>query len=405
MGSTVSLPIYEAPDDYEPGEEDVDLGYVVLISNSEFPLGKWPPVPAELDADFEGLKTFLSHDFIGKIPHENLIALKNPTTTEVLSVLDDLRRKIPKDGFLAIYFATHIITINAANKEFPNETAYFAFRNSIWAPRKHVETMDTCIPLTTMAEYVNAIPCREKTFLINFALAPPQRKTLFTAAKLVYPPDDFAARLSNECRCPVLTSCANGFAATYYAKAHPECLYDPIFVRRRLYRTTVPSPTISPGKPKPAKKATIASHGSSDSEESKDDPSGQMKSTRSRPSSAQPQPSSAVSFTPPKNAAAILPTAMSSVNDTIMVAPPVKLSQLFASEKWQRFLRDWEVPPEKPIKISARPEKPGPRWESQGIGSTAVLKVDIPTDAEVRYAFSLLSVHLQLPLNDMCSPK
>jgi hypothetical protein len=380
VGSTVSLPIYEAPDDYEPGEEDVDLGYVLLISNNEFPLGKWPPVPTELDADFEGLKTFLSHDFIGKIPHENLIALKNPTTTEVLSALDDLRRKIPKDGFLVIYLATHIITINAANKEFPNETAYFAFRNSIWAPRKHVETMDTCIPLTTMAEYVNALPCREKTFLINFALAPPQRKTLFTAAKLVYPPEDFAARLSNECHCPVLTSCANGFAATYYAKAHPECLYDPIFVRRRLYRTTVPSPTTSPVKPTKKKAAAIASHGSSDSEESKDDPAGRPQSTRSRPSSA--QPTSDAFVTPPKNAAAILPSpAAATAKDSTV---PVKLSQLFASEKWQRFLRDWEVPPDKPIKISARPEKPGPRWESQGIGSTAVLKVDIPTDAEVR---------------------
>eukprot|EP01033_Poteriospumella_lacustris_P007967 gene7967-5733_t len=167
--------------------------------------------------------------------------------------------------------------------------------------------------------------------------------------------------------------------ATYYAKAHPECLYDPIFVRRRLYRTTVPSPTTSPAKPTKKKAAAIASHGSSDSEESKDDPAGRPQSTRSRPSSA--QPTSDAFVTPPKNAAAILPSpAAATAKDSTV---PVKLSQLFASEKWQRFLRDWEVPPDKPIKISARPEKPGPRWESQGIGSTAVLKVDIPTDAEV----------------------
>lgn len=383
---------FEAPLEYDPGSENTALGHILLVVNNQFPLGKWPPAASELVDDFDGIKLFLEHEFIGRIRPENILALKNPTTNEMADAFKDLRRKVRTDGFLVVYIATHVVTINKGNKELPEENAYFAFRNSIWSPKKNIETIDTSISLTQLSVWMNSIACREKSIFVNFAHAPAPRKTLFPSSKYVYPPSDFVFRLSNMCHCPVVASCSNGFLAHEYARVHPPCLYDKDFVHRRLFRSSWQgkhgSSTFEQEKKEnvlnlTAREILELMQDRHDQQLRDQEPKKQQRNVRIAPMEEETKEESPNSR---HNPVALdhghLPHDGSS-NDQATEPLPLSLSSLFTSYHWQRLMTLWEVPPNKPIRITPKPAPPVAQWESQGVGSESTISVTVPTDQEL----------------------
>lgn len=188
--SNVQIPdpmVHVAPPDYDPGPISTGQGYALLISNSLFPLGKWAPSHVELDADYDVLKSVLTHEHIGRIRTENCFSLKNPTTMDVKDILSRLHRIIRCDGFLFIYLATHVIhLVGAKDPGNGTETTYLAFRNSIWGKTK--EIAESCIGILEFTAALNRIKCKHKTIALNYAHAPPPRRAMFASSKQVSHP-------------------------------------------------------------------------------------------------------------------------------------------------------------------------------------------------------------------------
>ena len=70
---------YVAPDTYDVGEGGC-LGYALVIVNREFPRseGRLKQLPIVVENEFKELEDLLSHDFICRMPQENIYRLMNP---------------------------------------------------------------------------------------------------------------------------------------------------------------------------------------------------------------------------------------------------------------------------------------------------------------------------------------
>lgn len=217
-GGFPTPPELHASVNYNPGNEATGKGYAILITNVQYTLGEWSPVPPELEFDHDQIYNMLTHEYIGRMRPENVISLKNPTCNEVIDCLKQARRLCKTNGFVFLYLATHIVTvINKEKKEFKDETAYLAFRDTSWG--KAMEIIESSIALKDFCRLVNNIKSKKKTICINYALAP-HVPSITYSAKSIYPPPNFHQRLADMCNCPVIGSCAIGENITDYMKYH-----------------------------------------------------------------------------------------------------------------------------------------------------------------------------------------
>lgn len=329
---------FAAPPDYNPGNEATGEGYALIISNSQFPLGKWAPSHSELDHDYEKIFHTVTHDFIGRIRPENCVGLKNPTTMEVKDAIKHLSKICRVNGFIFIYIATHIINIiGAADPENDKETAYLAFRNSIWGKTK--EITESCIGIIEFTGLINGIKAKNKTIVLNYAHAPPPRKALFTSSKQVYPPTNILFRMADLCRCPVIGSCTVGFAIKDYLKGYPPLNWsDPSFAQLSRSESSK-----SKKQQRVAAEQQVQSNSSS-----KSNPRWGLQNAYG----------------------------------------------LFYSALWDEVMRDFNLPVDKPISKTPRPAPPGPVW-TQNEQTGFAIKVDLPNDNEVRACLSQTVIILQ----------
>lgn len=379
LGESYDLPsprTHEAPFDYDPGCEDTSKGFAVIISNSQFQLGNWPTNEiTELDEDFERIKDSISHDFIGKIRPENVIALKNPTTNEVTTVMQSLRKFVHSDGFLIIYMATHIVTAkdrNNKNKKLRNENCFLTFRNSIWG--KSAEIVESSVALMDFAQYVNKVKCKHKTLILNYAHQPAPRKMMGGNAKALYPPSNILQRLAKSCDCAVIGSCAIGFNAKEYASHHPPVAWD--------------EPVENNAKHQSSGQSQAAVHNRSENSDKK-----HTEKRFGTTSQILPE-KSALKYTIKDKTDGNKETNITEDDVAIKEEP------LFHSETWLRLMKAWEIKADKAITKSAKPQAPIPLWR-QNEETKFAIHVTLPTEREVKYqAFS--GLFLSLPSTGFC---
>jgi hypothetical protein len=323
----------DAPMEYNPGNELNGDGCALIITNIIFPLGKWmAQAPQELENDHEQMVDLLTHEFIGRMRPENVIALKNPSCEDVRAAFKQLRQICRVDGFVTIYIATHIITITKSDKENPNENAYFAFKNSIWG--KNNELVETCIAFADMIKMINKISCKSKNIFLNYGHHAPPRKVLFPASKLLYLPPNALQRLTDECNCPVIGCCTYGFNLREYLKYTPGIEFDPIT----------------------------------------------SKSTSTKPLDNKIHPSPSLDSQTSLQDAASISSSVTSLNSLTPI-PTKNNSSIYESEEWKNFMKEFSIPPIPEIYKTPKPEKPGPTWK-QDKSTAFTIQIALPSEID-----------------------
>lgn len=321
-GGFPTPPELNASANYSPGTENTGRGYALLITNTQYALGEWTPVPIELETDHDHLYNVLTHEYIGRLRPENVISLKNPTCTEVVDAFKQARKLCRNNGFLFIYIASHIVTvINKEKKEFKDEDAYFAFRDTTWG--KAMEIIESSIALKNFATMINSIKCKTKTMCINYALTPYVPSVAYSA-KTMYPPANFHRRLVDLCNCPVIGSCAIGENITEYMKYHPGIQWEEEEKKRMAAKKTIKN-----------------------EEEEK------------------------------FNAFFLSKSEQSAKSKKILPDNP------YETVLWEMLLKDYNIPPVKEITKTPKPLKPRPTWK-QNEETNHEIEVQLPSQQEVK---------------------
>jgi len=203
------------PEEYNAGSEDISNGYLVVVSNTDFHIGKWGEVSEAIGSDHEQLRYLLSHEFIGKYPPENTFIMKNASTNEFKEAMENLRKNARTRGFLTVYMATHMVTVVKGEKDNKKERGYFAFANSVWGSNE--EIAESCISLSSFIGMLNKISCQRKTVLLNYAHQPKPR-SFFPSSKMFYPTTNFLSTICEKAHCCVIGCCAIGETAKEYLK-------------------------------------------------------------------------------------------------------------------------------------------------------------------------------------------
>jgi len=102
---------YMAPMDYNPGDNDGDEGYALVITCAEFSHEKLPEIGGAVRNDHKYIADLLSHDLICKIRNENVLTLQEPTCDEVYKIFDQMRVMARGKAFLVVYICTHVATL------------------------------------------------------------------------------------------------------------------------------------------------------------------------------------------------------------------------------------------------------------------------------------------------------
>jgi hypothetical protein len=197
---------FTAPDDYRPGFEDVE-GYALLVTCTKFSSTRIEDMSKHCDADHGLLEHYLSHEYICKLPAENVIPLLNPTMHMFKDALDRLRRMCKKRSYLFIYLSTHILTIHSKEKEFKGEDCFICFKDTVW--KNSTLAAQTSMPWSAFAASLNSILAEEKVVTVNFCHNKAPQKSIFKS-RYLYPPPDCLTRLADMANCAVIGSCNFG---------------------------------------------------------------------------------------------------------------------------------------------------------------------------------------------------
>jgi hypothetical protein len=342
---------YEGPFEYNPGNELTGDGFALLITCTEFKLGKWAPLKEEqvtaLNNDHDMILDLLTHDFYGKLRQENVISLKNPVVSEVQEAFQKLRKMSRTTGFLTIYIATHVTTVIKGEKKNKHENCYFSFRNTLWTTPP--EIAESSLSMTDFIKLVNSVTTKRKTLMVNYAHLPPPRKVFFAANKLIYPPPDFLTRLSLACNCAVVTSCVIGFLIREYAKGHPGVQYEA--------DETVDSLSLKLLKKRlQQEEGNVVRMITSEEEQKEDDRTTTHRSTSK-----------------------IVPSAGSSTGSP---PPNTEKVSLYKTSLWSNLLKDWQITPPPETFRTPPPDPPQPVWDKPAENDYQVV-VKLPSPEEV----------------------
>jgi len=170
-------------------------------------------VPDPTDNDHNLIESLLSHSLLCRLRSENVFCLKNPSVSDVMNSLAQMKKICRKEGFLFVYLSTHVLRLSNSNKTNRNdskkiakgksaskvkvkpqskvEDTFLAFQDSMWG--NPAETIESCFSLSSFIAALNEIKPTKKAILLNYAhLAKP--KQFFTGAKTLYPPNDILFR-------------------------------------------------------------------------------------------------------------------------------------------------------------------------------------------------------------------
>lgn len=197
---------FTAPDDYRPGYEDSD-GYALLVTCSRFTNSRIEDFSKHTEADHGLLEHYLSHEYICKLPAENVIPLLNPTLNMLKDALDRLRRMCKKRSYLLVYLSTHILTIHSNQKEFKGEDCFICVKDTVWRDSK--QAAQTSMPWSTFAASLNNILAEDKVVAVNLCHNKAPQKSIFKS-RYLYPPPDCLTRLADMANCAVIGSCNFG---------------------------------------------------------------------------------------------------------------------------------------------------------------------------------------------------
>lgn len=215
---------FVAPENYEVGGEDENMptGYALVLCNTEFPRseGRLPGLPAIVDNEFAELEDILSHDFICRLPQENVYCLKNAKKGELKDTIERLRQVVRKKDFFVFYICTHVLTIINGEKNNTSENCYFAMPNTVWVGKPEV-VAPTCMSLSDLVKMLGKVKSRKKTIIVNYAYREPPKKAFFAPVKSVYPPANFLARLADKANCAVIACCVTGNSMSDTISHHP----------------------------------------------------------------------------------------------------------------------------------------------------------------------------------------
>lgn len=171
-------------------------------------------IPDPTDNDHNLMESLLPHSFLCRFRPGNVTCLKNPSVSDVMNSLKQMKKLCRKEGFLFVYLSTHVLRLSNASKsdssrknvkgksssrakvQSPSsqtkvENTFLAFQDSRWG--KPAETIDSCCSLSKFIAALNGINTMNKTILLNCAHLP-KPKQYFAGAKTLYPPDDLFFR-------------------------------------------------------------------------------------------------------------------------------------------------------------------------------------------------------------------
>ncbi len=344
---------YESPFEYNPGNELTGEGFALLITCTEFKLGKWTPLSEEqvtaLNNDHDMLLDILTHDYYGKLRADHVISLKNPVVSEVQEAFKKIRRIARASGFITIYIATHVTTVVKGEKNNKKENCYFSFRNTLWTTPP--EIAESSLSLTDFIKMVNSIATKKKTLMINYAHIPAPRKVFFAATKLIYPPPDFLSRLATACNCAVVTSCVIGFLIREYAKGHPGIQYE--------IDEDADKPTLK------LLKKRLEQEGGDKHIKGKDE--NKVSLEDERPTQYKNSHTSKIS---------------PATSDQSASRKPIAIVSLYKTELWMNLLKDWHITPPPETFRTPPPDPPQPVW-SKPPENDFQIQVTLPTPEEV----------------------
>ena len=202
---------FEAPPDYDAMDDPTAAaGFVLALINEDFPSssGRLPDLPTSALEEFNELEDVLTHDFICKIPPENTYFIRNCKSSELKDTFHRMRLSCKKKHFFILYICTHILTVVKGDPKNTSENAYLAMSETVFT--KPEDIVKTCVSLTDLTKWINEIPCKKKSVIINYAHVPISRPSFFAPVKSIYPPHDFCTRLADMTDSAVLASCVAG---------------------------------------------------------------------------------------------------------------------------------------------------------------------------------------------------
>lgn len=200
--------ILVAPDDYDPGYDDVHKdGHAIIITVNSFVYNdKIPDLPTETTNEHEILKDILSHDYVCKFLPERVTNLINPTCAQFTAAFQHLQKVCKTSDFLLVYICTHIITAYKGEKN-RSENGYLLMHESKWKSSKDVAS--TSISISMLGSLLNNILSKEKTVLLNCAHIDKPPSNIF-GSKVLYPPSNCFERISDLANCAVIGNCSIG---------------------------------------------------------------------------------------------------------------------------------------------------------------------------------------------------
>jgi hypothetical protein len=190
----ISPRLLEAPDDYDPGYDDVHKnGYALIITVNSFVYSdKIPDLPIETTIEHETLKDIICHDYVCKFLPERVIDLINPTCEQFTAAFQHLRKVCTSSDYLLVYICTHIITAYKGERN-RNENGYLLMHESKWTSSKQVAS--SSISISLLINLLNKILSKEKTILFNCAHIDKPPMNIF-GTKILYPPPNCFERIS-----------------------------------------------------------------------------------------------------------------------------------------------------------------------------------------------------------------
>jgi hypothetical protein len=208
---------FTAPEDYRPGFEDNE-GYALVVTVTRFSSPRIDDFTKHNEADHGLLEHYLSHEFVCKLPAENVIPLLNPTLKMFKDALERMRRMCKKRSYLFVYISTHVLTIHSKIKEFKDEDCFLCCKDTSW--KNSDQAALTSLPLSVLARSLNSILAEEKVIAVNLCHNKPPQKSIFKS-RYFYPPPDCLTRLADMTNSAVIGCCNFGSQISSMEAHHP----------------------------------------------------------------------------------------------------------------------------------------------------------------------------------------
>ena len=368
---------FVAPDTYDVGEEEgMPVGYALVVVNEEFPRseGRLSRLPLVVKNEFKELEELLSHDFICRLPQENVYCLTNPKKTEIRDTLERLKQVVRKKDYFLVYMCTHVLTIIKGEKK-ASETAYFAMPSTVWKGKPE-EVAPTCMSLADFTKGLGKVKSRKKTVIINYCYQPAPEKAFFAPVKSIYPPPGFLARLADEANCAVVACCVSGSSMSDTLSHHPH----------KVQSNKGGGNSVESAVRDSLKRVYVSRKGERDEELKEQEKDQDQDNDEDKEEEGEEHHSDDEEEERDHDAEDFQTALGGGVNHHVMIdkkslvrVAPKTPTQVLVEE----YLALWQVPPDPELVLSKRPRRPMPEWHRDEENMDEVV-IELPELAETR---------------------